>query len=135
MSNRDPMISHGSIINTDANLTVRKQGPVLLQHRIKSDSTKKPDIVKPTEEGVFVTMAEQNEARRRKQEKYENERTKGRKQETEHESPFVEDLPLFVMVFMALLIIFKLIAEATVEVPHYAVTVLSMAASIFMIFT
>ena len=44
MSNRDPMISHGSIINTDANLTVRKQGPVLLQHRIKSDSTKKPGM-------------------------------------------------------------------------------------------
>ena len=37
MSNRDPMISHG-IMTTDGSLTVRKQGPVVLQQRICRDS-------------------------------------------------------------------------------------------------
>ena len=37
MSNRDPMISNG-IMTTDGSLTVRKQGPVVLQQRICRDS-------------------------------------------------------------------------------------------------
>eukprot|EP00092_Neocalanus_flemingeri_P040709 GFUD01044321.1.p1 GENE.GFUD01044321.1~~GFUD01044321.1.p1 ORF type:complete len:526 (-),score=134.62 GFUD01044321.1:546-1985(-) len=136
MTQRDPMISHGSmsIIKQDGPFTVKTQGPVVLQPRIKSDSTKTADIEKPKEEEVCLPMTEQNELRKRRQEKSKKEETKGRKPTTEQESPFVEDLPLFVMMFMVLLVIFKLIAQATLEVSHYAVVVFSMASAIFMIF-
>jgi len=132
MSNRDPMISHGSmsIVHNDGGMAIRKQGPVLLQQRrIMCDSTKASDMTKPTEE-----QKPGDEGREAMKDKCQKERTELQKSKTEHESCFVEDLPVFVMLFMTLLIIFKLITEYTVDVPHYAVTVCSMAASIFLIF-
>jgi len=53
---------------------------------------------------------------------------------TEPENSFLENLPIFVMLFMAMLVIFKLLAQATVDLPPYAVTGLAMASAISVIF-
>jgi len=132
MFNRDPMISHGSmsIVNNEGDMAIRRQGPVLLQQRtIMCDSTKPSDLTMPTEDIKLC-----DESSKTTKEKYQKERTELKESSTEHESCFVEDLPMFVMMFIALLIIFKLITESTVDVPHYAVTVFSMAASILVMF-
>ena len=58
----------------------------------------------------------------------------GRKQNQGQENPFIVNLPLFVMIFMIVLFVFKLLAEATVALPQYAVIGLSMASAMFIMF-
>ena len=52
----------------------------------------------------------------------------------EPENYLLENLPIFVIIFMAILVIFNLIAQATVELPPFAVTGLAMASAISVIF-
>ena len=68
------------------------------------------------------------------EEKKRQEQQKVKKPKADQESLLIEDLPLFVMIFMVLLIIFKLVAQATIDLPPYAVTVVSMASPISVIF-
>eukprot|EP00092_Neocalanus_flemingeri_P013332 GFUD01014373.1.p1 GENE.GFUD01014373.1~~GFUD01014373.1.p1 ORF type:complete len:720 (+),score=156.72 GFUD01014373.1:162-2321(+) len=131
MTQKDPWMSQGT-------MPFIKQGPVLLQQRIQSDSTIQSDNAKPTEEEDVLRTA--SEVCKRKQGKSKKDKTHidqkqtERKQKPVPESLFIEDLPLLTMIFMALIIIFKLIGEATVEMPQFAVIASSMATAIFMIF-
>jgi len=61
-------------------------------------------------------------------------KNKKKMSKSEHENYFLENLPIFVIIFMAILVIFNLIAQATVELPPFAVTGLAMASAISVIF-
>jgi len=61
-------------------------------------------------------------------------KNKKKMSKSEPENYFLENLPIFVIIFMAILVIFNLIAQATVELPPFAVTGLAMASAISVIF-
>jgi len=63
-----------------------------------------------------------------------DKKQKDSKQNVEEERSCVEELPLLTIIFLAFLVIFKLIGEATFGIPHYVGIILSMAAAISMIF-
>jgi hypothetical protein len=91
-----------------------------------------PDIEKPTAEEIIVSETKDDTDEEKKQKRQGKRKVK--KPTAEQESHFIEDLPLFVMIFMVLLIIFKLVAQATIDLPPYAVTAVSMASAISVIF-
>ena len=102
------------------------QSKTLIVHRIV------PDIEKPTAEEIIVSETKDDSAQENKQKRQEKQKVK--KPKAEQESLIIEDLPLFVMIFMVLLVIFKLVAQATIDLPPYAVTAVSMASAISVIF-
>jgi hypothetical protein len=151
MSQRDPMISHGSmtICNSDVSFkpTVRKHGPVVLEQRICRDSTNSKDI---TSEGSSVKMlanfscnskdmtkprAEEIISSETKAEVVEERNEKRQVKKTEKiipepDSSFLENLPIFVMLF----IIFILLLQATMDLSTFAFIVLAMTSALSVVF-
>ena len=90
------------------------------------------DILKTTEEEIISsgTKSELIPDRREKRQvkKKENE------VKSDEENPLVENMPLFVMLFMALLLLFKLIAQATLDLPPVTLIAMAMASAVSGIF-
>merc|ERR1719317_1116025 len=126
MSQRDPMLSHGNMTMVR---DVELRTPVVLKPRICSDSTNNMEEIKKPIDGE-ITKSKMVEER--KEIKRVNKKRKMSKPEPENY--LLENLPIFVIIFMAILVIFNLIAQATVELPPFAVTGLAMASAISVIF-
>jgi len=130
MSQRDPMFSHGSMtISSDVELRT----PVVLQPRISCDSTNNmKEIKKPIDGEITTEETKSKIVEERKEKKQVHKKEKILKSETENY--IFDNFPIFVMIFMAILVILNLINQATVQLPPYAVTGLSMASAILVIF-
>jgi len=139
MSQRDPMISHGSMTSTGgADLKITTT-PVVLQQRICKDSTYNKDMKKPVEEDIKVedvlmdkdTKAEKVVERKENQQIQKKEKTLQKESENvSFSEKILQNLPIFVMMFMAILLIFNIIAQSTVELSPFTLTGLAMASAI-----
>ena len=85
------------------------------------------DILNPTEEEI-ISSGTKTELIPERREKKENE------VKSDKENPLVENMPLFVMLFMALLLLFKLIAQATLDLPPVTLIAMAMASAVSGIF-
>jgi len=130
MSQRDPMLSHGSMTMVR---DVELRTPVVLKPRICSDSTNNMEEIKKPIDGEFTTEETTSEMVKERKEKKQIHK-KEKMSKPEPENYLLENLPIFVIIFMAILVIFNLIAQATVELPPFAVTGLAMASAISVIF-
>merc|ERR1719317_1632700 len=130
MSQKDPMLSHGSMTTVR---DVELRTPVVLKPRICSDSTNNMEEIKKPIDGEIITEETKSKM---VEERKEIKQVKNKKKmsKSEPENYFLENLPIFVIIFMAILVIFNLIAQATVELPPFAVTGLAMASAISVIF-
>jgi len=139
MSQRDPMISHGSMtITGGADLKITTT-PVLLEQRICQDSTYNKDMKKCEDKDIKVEdlLMEKDTKAEKVEERKENRQIQKKEQILQKESENVsfsekilQNLPIFVVMFMAILLIFNLIAQSTVELSPFALTGLAMASTI-----
>jgi len=131
MSQRDPMLSHGRVtISSDVEL---RTTPVVLEPRICRDSTNNTKEIKKPIDGEITTeetKPKMVEARKEKKQVHKKEKTL----KPEPGNSIFDNFPIFVMIFMAILVILNLINQATLQLPPYAVTGLSMASAIFVTF-
>jgi len=141
MTQRDPVImmaQRDSIITEGPMQVLRNHVPVVLQQRIQSDSAAKQtdSIVKSVKETVLSKNTE-DDAQKIKREKPKADQKKtsrGKKLKTDEQISFVENVPIFTLFFMLLLVIFKIIGHISIEISHFVIVILSMAVAIFMIF-
>merc|ERR1719369_204630 len=137
MTQRDPVITHGPMA------VMRNYGPVVLQQRIQSDSAaKKTDPSVKAEEAIASKSIEaggqnENGTEKRKQGKKkgdQNNTSKGKKLKADDQISFVENVPIFTLLFMLLLVIFKFIGETVIEMSHFVIVIQAMAVAIFITF-
>jgi len=128
MAQRDSTITEGPM------QVLRNHVPVVLQQRIQSDSAaKQTDSIVKSVEKTVLSKNTGDGAQKIKQEKQKADQKKtsrGKKLKTDEQISFVENIPIFTLFFMLLLVIFKI----STEMSHFAIVILSMAVAIIMIF-
>jgi len=128
MTQRDPMLSHGSMT-----ITSELRTPVVFERRICRDSANNmKEIKKPIDGEITTEETKSKMAKERKEKKLVHKKEKISKSEPEH--GIFDNFPIFVMIFMAILVILNLINQATLQLPPFAVTGLAMASAILVTF-
>jgi len=141
MTQRDPvmmMAQRDSTITEGPMQVLRNHVPVVLQQRIQSDSAAKQtdSVVKSVKETVLSknTGDGAQKIKREKQKADQKKTSRGKKLKADEQISFVENVPIFTLFFMLLLVIFKFIGDISIEMSHFVIVILSMAVAIFMIF-
>merc|ERR1712168_1463851 len=106
--------------------------PVVLEQRICSDSTNNRDMKKPEDEDIKRknTATENLEKREERQQIQKKEEIIKK----EPENFILKSLPIFVIIFMGILLIFNMISQATIELAPSALIGLSMASTISILY-